>query len=619
MIKPEADYVFEVSWEVCNKVGGIYTVLKSKAAQMMKLYRNYFLIGPYFENSEKIDFSRLDVPNEFRPIFEKLKKEGITCYFGRWEEVKGKPLTILVDFKDIVGQKDNIKGMYWNDFKIDSMRGYWDFEEPAIWSYTVGKLIAEIKENMLKAKKVVAHFHEWLAAFGLLYLKKNSPNVSTAFTTHATTLGRVIASSGRELYAGINNIDPMREAYNNGVEAKHLTERAAAINADVFTTVSEITSIEAEKFLGRKAEVLVLNGLDIEKFPSFEETSIKHIASRDKIREFLAYYFFPYYTFKVDHNLIFYTVGRYEFRNKGYDMIIKSLGRLNEILKKNYQNLQKNKTVDSHTNPEEEFRTISVFFWIPMENHGIRLDVLENKNYYMHIKNYVNSNAPEILTRLIYDFISKQDHIDADIFTENFLNEIKKDIIAFERKGNPPISTHNVDEKNNALFIALRENGLLNRKEDFVKVIVEPVYLDGTDGFIDLAYYDSMVGCHLGLFPSYYEPWGYTPLESVALGVPALTTDLSGYGMFIKNKNLAKSGMFVLERLNKDEEYVLNEFTNMLYDFTKLSHSERVEYKMNAKSTSGLADWKMLIDNYVEAHNLALKNNVEKKIPKKSL
>jgi len=596
----DANCVFEVSWEACNKVGGIYTVISSKASHMMEIYKNYFLIGPYFENNAKLDFLALETPRDLAPIFDKLKNEGIICHYGKWVEVKGKPIALLIDFQNLISRKNDLKAMFWNDYQIDSLRGHWDFEEPMLWSYAAGRLISEMKNALYKDAAVVAHFHEWLSAFGLLYLKKYCPSVACVFTTHATTLGRSMAAKGVDLYSIFGTIDPLKEAYYNGVEAKHLTEKAATQNADVFTTVSEITGLEAEKFLGRKPEVLVLNGLDIDEFPSFEETSLKHIESRDKIREFLTYYFFPYYTFDVGNTLLFYTVGRFEFRNKGYDILIKALGKLNAQLKKDF--------VDSTIQHGPQVKNIAMMFWIPMENHGLRLDVLENKNYYMHIKNYVNSNAPDILTRLIYDFISKSD-IDHDLFTETFVSHVKKDINAFERKGIPPLSTHIVDESNNVLMKALHDNGLLNRKEDNVKVIVEPVYLDGTDGFIDLAYYDAMIGCHLGLFPSYYEPWGYTPLESATLGVPALTTDMSGFGMFVKSKIANSKGIMVLDRFDMNENNVVDEFTSMLYEFSKLNHAERVEYKLNAKTTSAHADWKILINNYVAAHDLALQRN----------
>jgi len=219
------------------------------------------------------------------------------------------------------------------------------------------------------------------------------------------------------------------------------------------------------------------------------------------------------------------------------------------------------------------------------------------------------------MNRIIYDALSKKtlDSENTRFFTESFLNEMKKDVIAFERKGSPPLSTHNVDERNNILFGALRENGLLNREEDLVKVIVEPVYLDGNDGFIELEYYDAMAGCHLGLFPSYYEPWGYTPLESAALGVPSVTTDLSGFGMFIKSKHLENNGLYVLDRFNRDEEKAIADFAKLLHEFSKTYHTQRVELKLAAKKVSANADWNILIRNYVKAYNLAATKDPIKK------
>ena len=429
----------------------------------------------------------------------------------------------------------------------------------------------------------------------------------------------------------MNTIDPLAESYRFTVEAKHLTEKAAALHSDVFTTVSEITGLEAEKFLGRKPDILLYNGLDASQFPSFEDISIKHRISRDKIREFLTYYFFPYYTFEMEKNLIFFTLGRYEYRDKGFDIIIKSLGRLNERLKSEAGNppvanvasnttanvsVNANVNINANVNADADVNhTITVLFWIPMEHHGLKIEVLENKNYYMHIKNYVTTNGSEILTRMIYDTLSRKDTPERDLVSKTFLSHLHKDLVAFERKGNPPFSTHNIDELNNSLIVAFRQNNLLNRKEDFVKVIVEPVYLDGNDGFIDLTYYDSIIGCHLGLFPSYYEPWGYTPLESVALGVPALTTDLSGFGRFIKNHDARKDGVYLLERLNQSDDSIIGKFSDMMYKFLKYNLQERIDCKLNAKNFSNMADWKIFVEYYIDAHNTALRK-VYSSLPK---
>ncbi|MEM4637430.1 MAG: glycogen/starch synthase [Candidatus Woesearchaeota archaeon] len=585
MVDAKADFLFEVSWEVCNKVGGIHTVINTKCSEITGYYKKYILIGPYFEHSAKVEFIQLEPSPEIKKIFEELKNYGIICYYGRWLENKSRPETILIDANGFMYKKNEIKGKFWEYYGIDSIRAGWDFEEPSIWSYAAGMLI-ERMQNICNGK-IVAHFHEWLSGFGLLYLKKYCSSIATVFTTHATILGRTLSSKGVNIYDNIDSIDVTFEIYRNNIEAKHLTEKASALNSDVFTTVSEITAIESEKFLGRKPEFLLINGLDLEKFPSFEEISIKHITSRDKIREFLTYYFFPYYVFDINNNLVAYTIGRYEYRNKGYDIIIKALGLLNDRLKRGVSN-----------------KTLSMIFWVPMQHYGVRLDVLENKNYYMHIKNHILSNGPDILKRIIYDFISKKDDIN-NLFTESFINDLKREIVTFSRKGTPPFSTHNIND-NELIVSDLKNNGLLNRKEDCVKVIIEPVYLDGMDGFIDLSHYDVMVGCHLGLFPSCYEPWGYTPLESASLGVPSVTTDLSGFGRFIKNKNPENKGIMVLDRHGRSYDESANSLAEMLWNFVNMSHSERINCKLTAKNLSKYADWNKLIENYILAHNYAL-------------
>lgn len=586
----KADILFEVSWEVCNKVGGIYTVVKSKVECTKNSYKDYFLIGPYSEEKAKIDLDEKDIPNYLKAIFRSLSDEGITCHYGTWN-IAGEPTTILIDFVKAIGKKNEIKTKLWDDYKIDSISSNWEFEEPIIWSWAVSRFLEEFW-LVNKGKKIVAHFHEWLAGSALLQLKKKKIKIATVFTTHATMLGRAIASSGQDLYGTLNSINPTQKAYELGVQDKFLIEKACAKNADVFTTVSEITGIEAEKILERKPEVLVLNGLDIQKFPTMEEVSIKHAVCREKIREFLTFNFFPHYSFDLNHTMFIFIIGRYEFKNKGIDIFIKALANLNERLKK-----------------EDSKRNVAVFFWIPQETMGVKTALLENKNYYRHIKNFIQYNEGEILSHIVYDFVSGKDISKDQLFTKDFLMEIKKDVMHFKRKGNPPMVTHNIiDEDNDPIVANLLRYGLDNKEDDKVKTILYPVYLDGNDGLIDLPYYDAMAGCHLGVFPSYYEPWGYTTLETAALGVPAFTSDLSGFGRFIQNKvnHNMEDGIFVLKRLGKSEEDIINEFAELLYKFCKRDKHDRAQNKINAKQLSGLADWKIFIQNYIKAHNLAL-------------
>ncbi len=591
LIRAKADVLFELSWEVCNKVGGIYTVIMSKASLMNNLYKDYYLIGPYFKDKAEVDFEELPVPDNMKKVFDVLSHKGIHCYYGKWL-IKGEPKAILIDYRSLVVDKNDIKRWFWDNYKIDSLHSGWDFEEPMLWSWASGLLIELLQREVFSGKKIVTHHHEWLAGFSLLYLKNKGVPVASVFTTHATMLGRVMASANIDIYSVLDKINPYDESYKFGVQDKFLTEKASALNADVFTTVSEITAVEAEKILGRNPEVLVLNGLDVDRFPTIEETSIKHVTSRERLREFLTYYFYPYYhNFRLDHNLMFAFLGRYEFKNKGMDVFIEALGKLNNKLKE-----------------EDSDRTITAFFWVPNLNFGVKTELLENKNYYRHIKSYVEWHSKEIVDKIIIDFITSDDPLKDSIFTKEFLHNMRKDVFHFKRNGNPPLVTHNLrDESNDVIIKSFLANGLDNSSSQKVKVILYPCYLDGDDSLINLPYYEAIAGTHLTVFPSYYEPWGYTPLESIAMGVPTITSDLAGFGRFIKPKLLPENpGVFVLERFGKSHDEEVDSLFRLLYDFSLLDHAERVENKINAKEISQLADWAHLIKNYIKAHNLAI-------------
>ena len=594
-MQTKADYLFEASWEVCNKVGGIYTVVKSKAKLLKKLYKNYYLIGPYVQKNAELDFTEKRVPNKLKPAFDELSQQGIKCHFGVWN-IQGEPNTILIEFEGLKNQTNYYKEQFWNNFHVDSINTSWEFEEPMLWSVAVGMLLEKMP-SLLKTEKIVGHFHEWLAGFALLYLKmKNSP-VKTVFTTHATMLGRSIAGSGKPLYTIIDQINPEQEAKNHGVMDKFSTERACANTANVFTTVSEITSLEAEKLLGRKADVLLLNGLDTSLFPTFEEISVKHRTYRAVTREFLSYYFFPYYSFDLENSLNFFIVGRFEYANKGLDILIEALARLNTHLKK-----------------KKYKKTINVFFWIPRGVKSTNLRLSDSKTAYVQMKEYIEDHSMEILKQIEENFLtcskndlSKPSKISNHILTKEFVSSVKKMRIHFNKQGSPLLTTHILqNEDNDAIINAFKHFDLTNKEEDRVKVIDYPIYLTGVDGLLDLKYYDAILGCHLGIFPSSYEPWGYTPLECAALGVPAITTDLAGFGRFIQDQN-PKGGIYVLKRMNKKREDIINDLMKKMLRYYKLNQKGRVEQKIEAKELSALADWNKFIENYVEAHNLALK------------
>ena len=590
----EADYVFEASWEACNKVGGIYTVLKSKARQFVNIYgKSYCLIGPYFEDKVKGEFEEVLVPKEYQQIFDELEKEGIKCHLGKWL-TSGEPRMILIDFKNFWNKADKVKAELWEDYKIDSLQAGYDFNEPMLWSYAVGMFIEKFS-LLHKKSKIVAQFHEWLSGAGALYLKKRAPRIGTIFTTHATTLGRSLIYHNIDFYYILNKIDVEKEVNRLNVKAKHQMEKASALNADIFTTVSEITSLEAEAFLGRKPDVLLFNGLDLEKFLTLDETVIKHKKENDRLKEFLSYYFFPYYTFDLDDTLFYFIAGRYEYRTKGMDILIKSLGELNQKLIK-----------------VKSKKTIVVLFYIPSGTKNIKDKLLKNKNFFEDIKHSLEDVSAETQKKLLYSLIGKQKINEKSLFKKDFLFQLKKKLMKFSRKGNPPLSTHDLTDPRDPIIKSFKDAGLENKKVDKVKVVFYPIYLTGHDGLSNLDYHESMEACHLGIFPSFYEPWGYTPLEAAALGVSSVTTDLAGFGRYCQkirkeeNKNEEYPGVFVLERYGKTDQEEVKKLTSFLYRFSAFSEKERIENKIQARKIAEYADWKCFVENYIIAHNQAI-------------
>lgn len=593
MDRTKTDILFESSWEVCNRVGGIYTVVKSKVVPMMDAYKGkrYIMVGPFFPDKHYHEFVE-DNPSEgMREVFDRLLAEGISCHYGRWM-VAGKPETILVCFKDYFYKKNEIKGKLFEDYGIDSLNSQHDFDEPVVWSFAVGRLIHEFSK-MNEDKRIVAHFHEWMAGSALLYLKSVHAKVATVFTTHATMIGRTLASQNVDIYSRINEIDANAESYKYGMHYKQHVESACAKTCEAFTTVSEITGIEAEHFLGRKPDVLVLNGLDMAKFPTFEESSVRHRRFRNKIRQFVMSYFFPYYTFELDKTLIFFICGRYEFSNKGIDILIRALNLLNDRLK----------GVDSN-------KTIVTFFFIPGNRRGIKKEILENKAFFTDLKDSISDNEQKIELNILSSLLSNEDLTTDKLFRTDMIDEVQLKLRRFIRgSGLPPLSTHDLyDEDSDAIINAFKTNNLNNTEGDRVKVMLYPIYLTGADGLLNTDYYETITGSHLGIFPSYYEPYGYTPLETSALGVASVTTDLAGFGRFIKTqiKSTKNPGIYVLEREGKSHEEQVEHLADIMFHYATIPIHDRIESKINAKSLADLADWNILIENYIRAHNLAL-------------
>ncbi len=586
----EPDFVFEVSWEVCNKVGGINTVLKTKAKEMVTHFKSkYFMIGPYFPEKSSAEFIQLPTPGFLREIFEELTKLGINVRFGKWL-VKGEPQTILIDFSQFSVNKNKIKAKYWNLYRIDSLNtDYFDYDMPIIWSTAVGVFL-EIFEKHNEDKKIIVHCHEWLSSGVILHLKSVNSSIATVFTTHATMLGRTISGHGYDLFETLNTIDPDKECYKYNIQAKHQTEKVTAHLCDVFTTVSEITSIEVEKILGKKPHVITPNGICVSNYPSFEEISIKHRRFRNKIRHFLTYYFFPYYDFDIEQSLNFFIASRYEFHVKGIDLFIDALGMLNKRMMN-----------------ENHRKTIIAFIFVPSNVRGIKEEVIVNRENFNDLYEYINHESDLVINRLIRALISRREINEQVLFSKESLLEIEKLVLKIKKQGKPGIITHYLENEENDLIIKrIKENGLDNSKASKVKVIFYPIYLNGADGLLNLNYEEAIIGSHLGVFPSVYEPWGYTPLECAINGVPSVTTDLSGFGRFLISKHAENKGIFVLNFMNKSYEERVKQLCEVMYKFASYHRPERVELKIKAKETAAMASWANLIENYLKAYQMAL-------------
>ena len=484
-------------------------------------------------------------------------------------------------FPEIEKDIDFLDRLY-EKFGIDSISAGGDFDEPMRWAWSVGMFLEQLREH--SDQRIVAHLHEWMAGFAGLYVKARGVDAGTVFTTHATMLGRTIsANTDINLYADLESLDPYALAKRLDVTAKFTTEVACAREADVFTTVSDITAREAEHLLGTRPHVITYNGIASDNYPTLEEASVLHQRSREQIRDFLNYYFFSHYTFDLEDSLLFFTSGRYEYKNKGLDALTDALGRLNAWMRE-----------------QDHRKTVVVFYWVPGETHGIKTEVLEERGVFQNMQQFVEDRSRQIVRRILRN---------ADALDELSCQQLRRMARGLDHGGTPPVCTHNIPfEEDDAIIRAFRANGLNNGPDDPVKVIRHPVYLNGSDGLIDLEYREAIAGTHLGLFPSYYEPWGYTPVEAAGYGIPSVTTDHGGFGRYVRDEAAESGGVFVLARENRSYEDIVQQLFECMRDYVNLDKHGRMEQKLAAKHLSTRTEWQTFIKHYFQAHTQAYEN-----------
>ncbi len=539
------DYLFEVSWEICNKVGGIYTVVATKASGIQREFGdNYLLIGPdvYKETGDNPDF--IEDKFIYRSWREKAESEGLRLRIGRWN-IKTNPIVVLVDFTPFFAVKDKIFAEFWEKYKLDSLTGQWDYIEPVLFGYAAGKIVESFYEYNLSAQdKIIAQFHEWMTGAGILYLRDRVPQVGCIFTTHATALGRCIAGNNLQLYKDFESFNPELTALRFNINAKYSLERLSAHESDAFTTVSDLTAKECHQFLGRDVDVVTPNGFDEALIPSNADLDKLRKNARAKLVEVAQ----ALLNQEIPADSLFIVnSGRYEFRNKGIDLLIDALGEIN----------RNNKTK----------KTIVAFLTIP-----------------------ANQLGPE---NGLKDRLGKPDFNNPN--TDHFITHS-----LFESEYDP-------------ILRSIKNNVFHNSRANKVKIIFVPSYLNGNDGIFNINYYDLLPGFDLAVFPSYYEPWGYTPLESLAFSVPTVTTSLTGFGLWIKEKRPDDfSGIKVIDRDDTNTEEVIKHLIDTIVESAGQKPEELEILRAKARDLAQVALWSNLTGNYFDAYNFAL-GKVEKR------
>lgn len=601
-IDARSDYFFEVSYEVANKIGGIYQVISSKAKEMRKYYGdNFYTIGYFDPEKSRKDFKPAN-PEKLKDIFAELNQEGIKCYYGRWS-VEGEPKTILVDPQGFSSELDRIKGEMWDNYGIDSLTAGPEFDEPLLWGYATGKLLYKLFNHFGGSK--IAQFHEWLSGPALLKLRQEGIDRGLVFTTHATILGRTMSTSPEvDLLSLIRaNSGKTIEEVNSeapskyGVKAKHLTEKQSCLNTNVFTTVSDITAREAKFILGKAPDLITYNGLNTDSFPSTEELSYQHMKHKEKLKEFIEAYFRPYYDVDLEHDpRIIFISGRYEFSNKGMDLFIDALAELNQDLK------QKKEDINVFT-----------FFFIPSDTRGGKMEVMENLTIYNELQDYIESISSDFKRKLV-SLLAQGKNVKQEL-TDYIDSEFGQQLKAFshdfrsEGSQNPPLSAFELNYEHDQIEERLKERGLRNREEDKIKVVYYPAYLSVSDKLLSMDYYSAVKGCSAGVFPSKYEPWGYTPHETAMSGDLAVTSDMAGFGKFVDQqaREGEEKGIYVLRRQGKDYHTIVEELKEILWEIVSTSAESMAAKKQQARRISALASWKRLGSQYIKAHNRALK------------
>ena len=546
------EYIFESSWEVCNKVGGIYTVLSTRAKTLQDTNKDKVIfIGPDCWGEKKCPYFKEDkkLMADWR---EKAEEEGLLIKVGRWT-IPGEPITVLVDFQPYFVKKNDIYTWLWENYKVDSLHAYGDYDEASMFSYAAALVVESFYNYCLDDDTCcVYQANEWMTGLGALYINKKLPQIGTIFTTHATSIGRSIAGNNKPLYDYLfaYNGDQMADELN--MQSKHSIEKQTAMNVDCFTTVSEITARECKELMDKEVDVVLPNGFEDDFVPSGTTFTRKRNAARKRIFEIANALTGEVYD---NDTIIVSTSGSSEFRNKGVDVFIESMNRLLR---------------DQRLDGKKILAFIEVPGWVGEPRQDLQERLKQKKNF--------------------------DTALDCPLITHWL---------------------HNMSHDN--VLGMLKYLDMWNRKEDRVKLIFLPCYLTGDDGIVNLKYYDVVLGNDLCIYPSYYEPWGYTPLEAVAFKVPCITTDLAGFGLWANSvfghNGELKDGVKVIHRTDYNYSEVADYIKDTVVEYALMSDVDRKKCRAAAEKLSKKALWREFIQHYYKAYDIALtKAEARKKV-----
>ncbi|MDO7848038.1 glycosyltransferase [Hymenobacter sp. M29] len=591
----------EVAWEVCNQVGGIYTVIRSKVPATMPVWGDrYCLLGPYFPNMAQGEFEPYDdleihtAADPFGAAVRTMRAQGYDVQIGTWL-VTGRPRVVLINPFQAYGRLGQLKSDLWARHGIPAPDNDDLLHQVIAFGHLTTVFFQHVAAQVKPEQRLLCHFHEWMTGVAIPELRRLQVPAHFLFTTHATLLGRYLAMNDPAFYDHLMWVNWEAEAKHFNIESAVKMERAAAHGSHVFTTVSELTVRECIYLLDRIPDAVLPNGLNIERFVALHEFQNLHQQYKAKIHEFVMAHFFQSYAFDLDKTLYFFTSGRYEYHNKGFDLTLEALARLNHRLQ--------------HSGLEGQ---VVMFFITKRPYTSINPQVLERRALLDEVHETCQAIERQVGERLFYAAAASQDHKlpDLSAMVDDYWKlRYRRTLQTWKTNTLPPVITHNlVNDQDDDILNFMRRANLLNHKHDRVKMVYHPDFVSPASPLLGMEYGQFVRGCHMGVFPSYYEPWGYTPLECVARGVPAITSDLSGFGDYaLQNVPDPESkGIFVVHRQEKSFDESAEELCNMLWDFVLLSRRERIMQRNAVESSAELFDWKNLRVYYDRAYALAL-------------